>query len=1036
MNKFIKNTRLLILCVAVLLITGLLALSHLPRAEDPPLTNRWATITTLYPGASASRVETLVTEELENALRSLDEIALIESQSKPGISIVSVELESSLTDTEPVWSKIRDKISDSVTNLPPETHSPKFDNQSNAAFTYITALEWQGAGEPELLLMGRYANELAKRWRNLSGTELVTLHGSPEEEILVTLDPAKSGALGLTPLTVAKHIHQADSKTPSGELYNLYSRFQIELNDGLESILQVKNIPIKQDHQSSIISLQDIARVTKTARTPQAQIALIDGKAAVLISARMQEQWRIDTWTNKTNTLLNDFRTELPEQLELKTIFEQNRYTQTRLTDLINNLCIGFGLILVVLFLTLGIRSAILVALSLPLSAAFTLAMMQLTGLPINQMSVTGLIVSLGIMVDNAIVMVDTIQDHRRQGIKQLEAAMKAIHHLWMPLLGSTLTTILAFSPIFLMPGAAGEFVGAIALTVSFSLFGSYLISMVIVSSFAARWLPSRQQDKNWYQRGLTFPNLNQTFKNSIKKALTHPKLTLLIVLFFPFTGFWAAGQLTEQFFPSSDRDMFEIQVFIAPHSSIDASLKTTQAIEELLKEEKSIETIGWVLGANFPSFYYNMMGRQHGAPDFAQAMIKTTDFHAANEMIPRLQKRLSDALPYAQILVRKLEQGPPFNAPLEVRIFGPNLETLREVSEKIRLVMATTPDVTNIRETLITGLPKVELTVNDAASQATQWSQRDIASLLHASTTGITQNTMIDKSGSLPIRVRFGDEQRQTATDILQIQLPVIQQASNSFTSTPAFIPLSSIARAKILPSRGAIPHRNGERLNVIEGYITAGVLPQTVLNAFLNKLKQTDLALPLGYRIELGGESAERNESVNQLLANLTLVMTLLITVIVVSFNSFRLSTIIFLVGVQAAGSGLLSVWLFNYPFGFTVIIGVLGLVGLAINAAIVILAELQDKPKARKGNIDAIVAIVSGCGRHISSTTITTIGGFLPLILGGGGFWPPFAIAIAGGTLLTTLISFYFVPVAYKLASNYRNFSKKDLLDLANN
>jgi multidrug efflux pump len=1036
MKKFIKNTRLLILFVAVLLITGLSALSQLPRAEDPPLTNRWATITTLYPGASASRVETLVTEELENALRSLNEIALIESQSKPGISVVSIELNENLTATETVWSKIRDKISDSVTKLPSEAHTPKFDNQSNDAYTYITALEWQGAGEPDLLLMGRYAKELAKRWRNLSGTELVTLHGSPEEEILVTLDLAKSSALGYSPLSIAERIHQADSKTPSGELYNPHSRFQIELSDGLESVVRVKNISIAQDKQSSIISLEDIATVTKTKRTPEAQIALINGKAAILISARMQKKWRVDTWTNNAKTLLNDFRAELPEQLQLSTIFEQDRYTQTRLTDLINNLCVGFGLILAVLFLTLGIRSAILVAFSLPLSATFTLAMMQFTDLPINQMSVTGLIVSLGIMVDNAIVMVDTIQHYRRQGIKQLEAAMKAIRHLWMPLLGSTLTTILAFSPIFLMPGAAGEFVGAIALTVSFSLLGSYLVSMLLVSSFAARWLPSGQQNQAWYQTGLTLPSVSQGFKSSIKNALIHPKLTLLIVLLFPFTGFWAVGQLTEQFFPSSDRDMFEIQVFLAPHSSIDASLKTTQAIEALLKKEKDIETIGWVLGANFPSFYYNMMGRQHGAPDFAQAMIKTTDFHAANEMIPRLQKQLSDALPHAQILVRKLEQGPPFNAPLEVRVFGPNLETLREISEKIRAIMASTPHVTNIRETLIAGSPKVALKVKDAASQAIHWSQRDIASLIHASTTGITQNTMTDKSESLPIRVRFGDEQRQTASDILQIQLPIANQHSNPLLSAPAFIPLSAIASVDIVPSRGAIPHRNGERLNVIEGYIEAGVLPQTVLDAFLIKLEQANLALAPGYRIELGGESAERNESVSQLLANLTIVITLLITVIVVSFNSFRLSTIIFIVGVQAAGSGLLSVWLFNYPFGFTVIIGVLGLVGLAINAAIVILAELQDNKEAQQGNINAIVETVSGCGRHISSTTITTIGGFLPLILAGGGFWPPFAIAIAGGTLLTTLISFYFVPVAYKLASNYRDFSKKDPLDLANN
>lgn len=1029
MERIIKNTRLLILFIAVLVISGLSALSSLPRAEDPPLINRWATITTIYPGASASRVETLVTEEIENSLRALDEISLIESQSKPNISVVSIELNDNLKDTETVWSKVRDQLGDVMALLPAEAQMPQFDNQSADAYTYITALQWQGNGEPNMLLMGRYAKALEKRWRNLSGTELVTLHGQPNEEILVEIDADETAALGYSPLSLAQKIHQSDSKTPSGELHNTENRFQVEMSHGLTSIERVKNIPIGIEEQGSVMRLEHIAKVTQTLQTPQAQMAIIDGKPVILISARMQKAWRVDRWTANANQLLDDFRAELPRDLKLTSIFEQNRYTQTRLIDLVNNLWVGFGLVLIVLFLTLGLRSAVLVALSLPVSALFTLGMMNFTGLPINQMSVTGLIVSLGIMVDNAIVMVDTIQHYRQAGIQRLEAAMKAIRHLWMPLLGSTLTTILAFAPIFLMPGPAGEFVGAIALTVSFSLIGSYLVSLLVVSSFAARFLPQGKGKSAWYQTGLSLPIISSGFRRSIDIALKFPKITMLLVSLFPLTGIWAAGQLTEQFFPSSDRDMFEIQVFLPPQTSIQTTLKTTQAIDALLHQESEIEKIGWVIGSNFPSFYYNMVGRQHGAPDFAQAMIKTTDFHAANALIPVLQKQLSDALPEAQILVRKLEQGPPFNAPLEVRVFGPNLDTLRTISEDIRAVMAATPNVNNIRETLITGLPKIELNVNDAASQVTQWSERDIAALVHASTTGIVQGSMIDGSESLPIRVRVQDEDRQSPEDILAIHVPMSSEKSNHH------LPLSALADLTISPSRGAIPHRQGERLNVIEGYIESGVLPQTVLNHFMEKLAEANIGLPPGYRIEFGGESAERNESVNQLLANLTIVLTLLITVVVVSFNSFRLSGIIFLVGAQAAGLGLLSVWLFQYPFGFTVIIGILGLVGLAINAAIVILAELQDCKMAQSGDRTAIVETVSGCGRHITSTTITTVGGFLPLIVGGGGFWPPFAIAIAGGTVLTTLISFYFVPAAYQLATQIRSFDQTDQFDLSN-
>ncbi len=1013
--------------MAVLVVSGLSAITTLPRAEDPNLINRWATVTTAYPGASAERVESLVTEELENTLRSLNEITLIESQSKAGLSVISIELNESLTDTETVWSKVRDKIADATPFLPPDAYAPEFSNDNADAFTYITAFRWQEDSPPDLLLMGRYATELAKQWRNLAGTEVVKIAGLPEEEILVDVDVGDSSLLGQSPLSIAQAIHDADATNASGSLQNVDHRFQIELGNPLESLERIKSIPIQIDTNGSVISLQDIATVTQTIKTPQSEIAIMDGEPVVLVSARMQKHMRVDLWTANSIRFLNEFRQSLPSAMTVDTIFEQNRYTETRLSDLLGSLLLGFTLIVIVLLMTLGFRSAILVALSLPVASAFTLGMMSFTHVPINQMSVTGLIVALGIMVDNAIVMVDTIQQYRQQGVKRIQAAVNAIKHLWLPLLGSTLTTILAFAPIMLMPGAAGEFVGGIALTVTFSLIGSYLVSIILVSSYAARYLPETRTNAKWHQTGIRLPKLSQAFRDSVTKALEYPKATVLIISLIPLSGVISAGFLTEQFFPSSDRDMFEIQVYLAPQTNIQSTLRLTQEIDAFLSQEKEIEQIGWMVGGNFPSFYYNLVPRQQGDPHFAQAMVKTTDFNEANRMIPTLQTALSAQFPQAQILVRKLEQGPPFNAPIEVRVFGPNIDTLREISEQIRLIMLSTPHVINTRETLQPGTPKVEVAIDDSASQITSWSHRDIAALLHASTTGIHQTNMLDKTESIPIRIRLGDKNREELDDLYQLQVPIQEQAD--FRS----VPLAAMADLKVTPTQGAIPRRNGMRINVIEGYIEAGILPQTVLNAFVEKLEAADIALPPGYSIEFGGESAERNESVNQLMANLTIVITLMIAVVVLSFRSFRISTIIFLVAWQSAGLGLLSVWIFSYPFGFTVIIALLGLIGLAINAAIVILAELMDNKSAKAGDKKAIVHTVSNCGRHITSTTITTIGGFLPLILSGGGFWPPFAVAVAGGTLLTTLLSFYFVPAAYKLACNYHAFDKKDLLDL---
>uniref|UniRef100_UPI003D10770A efflux RND transporter permease subunit n=1 Tax=Shewanella sp. TaxID=50422 RepID=UPI003D10770A len=264
----------------------------------------------------------------------------------------------------------------------------------------------------------------------------------------------------------------------------------------------------------------------------------------------------------------------------------------------------------------------------------------------------------------------------------------------------------------------------------------------------------------------------------------------------------------------------------------------------------------------------------------------------------------------------------------------------------------------------------------------------------------------------SLPIRVRTQDLMREQQTQLSQLNL---------LSTSGVGIPLSALSTSRIDVSLGAIPRRDGQRVNTVEAYLKSDVLPQQVLDQA--KTRIDTLSLPPGYRIEVGGESAKRNEAVGNLLSNIVLVITLLLATVVLSFNSFRLTGIILLSAVQSAGLGLLAVYLFNYPFGFTVIIGLLGLMGLAINAAIVILAELEDMPNKREAPIDAIVTVVSSCGRHIGSTTITTIGGFLPLIIAGGGFWPPFAIAIAGGTALTTLLSLVWVPTIYQLLMTKR-------------
>ncbi len=1011
-RSFIENARLSALIIALILVAGLGALNNLPRAEDPTVTNRFASVVTHYPGASAERVEALVSDVLENQLRRLEELKLVSSTSRPGISVIQLELKDSVMETAPVWSRARDLVADSIPLLPTNTSRPTLDDQIGFASTVILGVTLNSETPLRIDFLNRYAKELQSKIRLISGTDFVKLYGEPQEEILVTLDKNDLAALKVTPAKIAQQISVADSKISAGRLDNNQFTATIEVKGELDSIERIKQLPINTGPNSPIIKLRDIADIRKQIKHPAQDIALIDGQPGVMVAVTMLDNVRIDKWQQKVKHAVDELDATLPSNIKINWLFEQQSYTEVRLGELAINLLQGFVLILLVLMVTLGKRNAIIVAAALPLTALFTLACMKLVNLPIHQMSVTGLVVALGIMVDNAIVIVDAISQKRQQGLDRLQAVKSSLKHLWLPLAGSTVTTILAFTPIVLMPGPSGEFVGGIAVSVIFALIGSYIISHTLIAGFAGRFSGCSHQS-SWLNQGIAAPWLSNRFSTLLGLVLRRPLASTIIIGLLPILGFVAATKLTEQFFPPSDRDMFHIEVYLSPQSSIENTRSTVLEMNKYLNKVTGIEKVNWLIGNNTPSFYYNMNQRQQGAINYAQAMVKTSHFDVANSLIPQLQKQLDDKFTEAQVLVRKLEQGPPFNAPVEFRVYGTDLDKLTIIGNKIRERLNQSQSVTHTRSTLFSGAPKVWINADENIVSQLGLNLTDIARQLEMSTSGILSGSVLEQTESLPVRVRLSDEYHQSPNKLDEIQI---------ISPSGARVPLSAISSQELKVSRGAITRRNGQRVNTIEAYIQTGVLPAKVLNEVIKDINE--IQLPIGYQIEVGGESAKRNEAVGKLLSSVALVMTLLITVVVLSFNSFRLTGIIILSALQSVGLGLLAIYIFNFPFGFNVIIGLLGLMGLAINAAIVIIAELESTPKPRAGDDVAIIKDLTSCTRHITSTTITTIGGFLPLILAGGGFWPPFATAIAGGTLLTTLISLLWVPAVYKLIMRPRS------------
>lgn len=1002
MSRALSNPRFIGLAVALMIVAGLVALKNLPRLEDPRFGNRAAIVIVPFPGASAERVEALVTEPLEDAIRQMAEVKHITGNARPGVSAIVVQLKDHIDAdaTEQVWAELRDKIGEIEAQLPAGSGRPRVDTDRNYAFTWIAALRWRDPAATDVLRLTRYSEELASRLRSVPGTDLVKLRGAAEEEIQVKVDTVKAAAVNLDVPRIAGLIAGSDAKVSAGELGGAQSRQSLEVVGGFDQLEQVRQVPLLSLPEGGTLQLQDLAEVYRGEPDAPADLAIIAGERGVSIAARMLPDFRGDLWTDDIRRVAQAFAETLPEEIVLEELFVQERYTEARLAELVANISLGFLLIFAILLVTLGWRSAVVVALSLPLTVSFALAMMQLTGLPIHQMSVTGLIVALGIMVDNAIVVADTVRRYRAEGFSAGAAAGRTLRHLWVPLLGSTLTTVLTFMPLALAAGPLGEFIGPLALAVIFSLLGSWGISLFIIAPVAGRWLAREQGN------GISFPLGDRLFRQSLDWVLVRPRRVMVAICLVPLAGFVLSQRMEEQFFPPADRDMINLELHMPAASSIQRTRLATEQLSELISSYPEVSEIHWFIGRNAPSFYYNILDNKDGSPQYAQAMITTTDFRAAGRLVGDLQIRLAAAFPEYQLVVRRLEQGPPVNAPVELRVFGDNLDQLKRLGDDIRGLALATEDVTTVRTSMGESIPKIWLEMNESASQRSGVQLTDLSRILAASIDGVVAGSVLEGIEQLPVRVS-GKGVKAASVDLL-MSMPLALATGAR--------PLSSLAEVSIQPTRALITRRDGRRVNIIEVHVRDGVLPARVLANLRQKIAESDLHLPAGFALEIGGDSEARNEAVGNLIGTLGIIAILMLVTVLMAFNSFRLTALVFVVAFQAAGLGMLSLWLSGYPFGFTAIIGLMGLMGLAVNAGIVILTELRHSPLAMAGNRTEIVATVSTLTRHIGSTTVTTVAGLVPLILSAGGFWPPFAIVLAGGTVLTTLLSLYFVPAGF--------------------
>ncbi|WP_318719476.1 MULTISPECIES: efflux RND transporter permease subunit [unclassified Roseofilum] len=1016
---FYRNKQLLILSLILIIVWGISSFLTLPRMEDPQLVQRFGAVTTFLPGATPQRVESLVTDKIEQELLELEEIDLLESTSTTGLSFIQIELKERITEVDPVWSKVRSKLEDVSVELPPGASDPEYQEGDPSANALIVGLTWEIDSEPNYTILRRLAEGLEDKLRTIPGTDTVDIFGVAEEEIQVDVNAVDLAQLGLTAQELAQQILASDAKVSAGQFRSSETELLFEVDSELDSLERIRQIPIQLGNQGQITRLGDLAQLTKGLEDPPTELAIINGYPGVSVAAKVESDYRVDLWTEDALAQLQRYQDNLSDGIGLVTILDQSKYVQQRLDGVIRNLILGSSLVILVSLAILGWKSALIVGSALPLATLMVFGCMKILEIPLHQMSVTGIIIALGLLIDNAIVVVDEVQIRLQEGKAPGKAVQETVSHLFIPLLASTLTTVLAFVPIATSPGGTGEFIGAIGTTVILAIISSLFLSLTAIVTLVGRlhyWQPL-PQNWGWLQYGFSNRWLDKVYTMTLNQLFRFPWLTIGLALILPIWGFSQFPTLEQQFFPPTNRNQFHIEFELSSQTAIAETQRQILRARDLILTYPQIDEVQWFLGKSAPTFFYNVVANRENAPQYAQGIVQLNSTDNLRQTIQQLQQDLDATFPEAQVLVKQLEQGPPFDAPIELRLYGSDLGELRRLGNQLRAELSQIEDVIHTSADLTEALPKLALIVDEVQARRVGLDNQAIAQQLDSSLQGSVGGSILEATEDIPVRVRVANNTRGNLDRVSALNLVAPQ--------TGETLPLDSLARVDFVPDIATIARYNGERINTVQGFITAGALPDTVLQRFENHLKEINFQLPPGYRISYGGEADARGTAIANLFSTVGVLAILMSATLILSFNSFRLALVIGTVAIAAVGLALSALWAFNALFGFTAILGTLGLIGLAINDSIVVLAALREHPEARYGNRKATVSVVFKATRHVIATTLTTIVGFIPLLLDPTGFWPPLAIAIAGGLGGATLLALYYIPSVHLLL--YRSRSK---------
>ncbi len=1019
----IANNRVTFAVLAVILVAGIQAYSGMPQSEDPGFTIRTAMVITYFPGASPERVEQLVTDKLEKAIQEIPQVDVINSQSKNGVSIIVVDIQERYRAMRPIWDDLRRKVNRAAADLPDGVIGPNVNDEFGDVFGTVVNLTGDGYTAAELKDI---ADEVRDELLLIDEVAKVEIHGAQEERVFVEYNNARLAELGLSPGQLKNILESRNIINPGGQVRTLDEEIVLEPSGNFESVEDLKRTIISLPGNDELIYLEDVAQITRGYVDPPENKMRASGEPGLALAVSMREGGNILLLGEQVATTIDRVEKSYPHGVDFEFTQFQAGEVEKKVDDFVGNLIQAVVIVMVVMLVSLGLRTGLVVASLIPMAIVMAFIFMAFFDVGINSMSLAALIIALGLLVDNAIVMSESIMVQMAEGTPAKEAAIASANELRTPLLVSSLTTAAAFLPIYLAESAVGEYTAALFQVVTITLLCSWVLALTMIPLFCVLFLKVKPRaegalDTPFYRR----------YRSWLLAGLRRPWLSVGVVALVFLGAMQLFGLVPAIFFPPNERATLTAELNMPTGTPLARTEEVALAVEEFIREnlrvspdqaeagEEGVTNWATFIGEGAPRFMLSY-GPEQASPEYAILVVNATSREFIDTAVDEL-RRFCRPFPGLKAKIEPLPLGPPAGDPIEVRIAGRDNDTIFALVDQVKRRLGEVAGPRNIADNWGARSKKLLVKINEARAQRAGVTHEDVAISLQTLLSGITTTEYREDDKVIPVTLR------SVGADRLNLEkldsLNVFSQA------TGLSVPLKQVADLEVAWQPANIRRRDRLKTVTIAADLDPGFTAIGVNQNLVPLLEEDAAGWPLGYSYEIGGEDEASQEANASIAAQLPIAGLIIILLLVGQFNSIRRPLIILITIPLGLIGVIVGLLIMRSYFGFMTLLGVVSLAGIVINNAIVLLDRIN--LEIEENGLSPQRAVIESAQRRLRPiilTTFTTLGGLIPLYLGGGIMYQPMAVAIMFGLVFATALTLGVVPILYALffRVSFKDFS----------